>query len=125
MRVAPGGIDHQSAPEAASGGCAVDGELRETTFLLPFPFATPFYPIFVAESLGYYEDEGLKVNIEFATSTAWSTVRHITGHDAPARRRVLDLAISSGRSQVAVRDATLVRSAPRPHAPSSTPRAAD
>jgi len=59
-----------SAPEAASGGCAVDGELRETTILLPFPFATPFYPIFVAESLGYYEDEGLKVNIEFADGSA-------------------------------------------------------
>jgi len=59
-----------SAPAAASGGCAVDGELRETTFLLPFPFASPFYPIFVAESLGYYEDEGLKVNIEFADGSA-------------------------------------------------------
>ena len=58
------------SPSVASGGCAVDGELREITFLLPFPFAVPFYPIFVAEGLGYYESEGLDVNIEFADGSA-------------------------------------------------------
>jgi NitT/TauT family transport system substrate-binding protein len=67
-------------PAAASGGCAVDGELRETTFLLPFPFATPFYPIFVAESLGYYEAEGLKVNIEFADGSA-SVVQQVVANN--------------------------------------------
>lgn len=67
-------------PEAASGGCAVDGELRETTFLLPFPFAVPFYPVFVAESLGYYEAEGLKVNIEFADGSA-SVVQQVVANN--------------------------------------------
>ncbi len=66
--------------EVASGGCATDGQLRETTFLLPFPFATPFYSIFVAESLGYYEAEGLQVNIEFADGSA-SVVQQVVANN--------------------------------------------
>ncbi len=69
-----------SSMEVASGGCAVDGELRETTFLLPFPFAVPFYSIYVAESLGYFEDEGLKVNVEFADGSA-SVVQQVVANN--------------------------------------------
>ncbi len=64
----------------SSAGCAVDGELRETTFLLPFPFAVPFYSIFVAESLGYYEEEGISVNIEFADGSA-SVVQQVVANN--------------------------------------------
>lgn len=66
--------------DVASGGCSVDGELRETTFLLPFPFAVPFYSVFVAESLGYYEAEGLAVNIEFADGSA-SVVQQVVANN--------------------------------------------
>jgi NitT/TauT family transport system substrate-binding protein len=54
--------------------------LRETTFLLPFPFAVPFYSIFVAESLGYYEEEGISVNIEFADGSA-SVVQQVVANN--------------------------------------------
>jgi len=77
VATACGGDD---GPAVASGGCTVDGQLRETTFLLPFPFATPFYPIFVAEALGYYEAEGLKVNIEFADGSA-SVVQQVVANN--------------------------------------------
>ncbi len=66
--------------ESSGAGCAVDGELRETTFLLPFPFAVPFYSIFVAESLGYYEEEGISVNIEFADGSA-SVVQQVVANN--------------------------------------------
>lgn len=70
----------EESMDVASGGCSVDGELRETTFLLPFPFAVPFYSIFVAESLGYYEAEGLQVNIEFADGSA-SVVQQLVANN--------------------------------------------
>ena len=68
------------APEAASGGCAVDGSLRDTTILLPFPFAVPFFPIFVADARGYFEAEGLNVAIEFADGSASVVQQVIAGN---------------------------------------------
>jgi NitT/TauT family transport system substrate-binding protein len=77
VAAACGGDD---GPAVASGGCAVDGELRDTTFLLPFPFAVPFYPIFVAEGLGYYEAEGIDVDIQFADGSA-SVVQQVVANN--------------------------------------------
>jgi NitT/TauT family transport system substrate-binding protein len=56
---------------AAGGGCANDdGSLRETTMLLPFPFAVPFFPVFVAQARGYFEEEGIEVTVESADGSA-------------------------------------------------------
>ena len=68
------------APAVASGGCSEGGELQEVTFLLPFPFAVPFYPIFVAEGLGYYEAEGIDVDIQFADGSA-SVVQQVVANN--------------------------------------------
>ncbi|MDH4116737.1 MAG: ABC transporter substrate-binding protein [Acidimicrobiia bacterium] len=67
---------------AAGGGqpCAVDGELRETTLLLPFPFAVPFFSVFVADARGYFEEEGLSVSIEFADGSA-SVVQQVVANN--------------------------------------------
>lgn len=53
-----------------AGSCATDGELSDVTILLPFPFAVPFFSVFGAEALDYFEDEGLNVAIETADGSA-------------------------------------------------------
>lgn len=52
------------------GSCAVDGELRPTSILLPFPFAVPFFSIYVAQARGYFEEEGLDVEVNSADGSA-------------------------------------------------------
>jgi NitT/TauT family transport system substrate-binding protein len=65
------GTDSPSTTAGGSGAaCATDGELRQTTLLLPFPFAVPFFSIYVADARGYFEDEGLEVSIETADGSA-------------------------------------------------------
>ncbi|MQB00644.1 MAG: PhnD/SsuA/transferrin family substrate-binding protein [Actinobacteria bacterium] len=39
------------------------GELTKIDFLQPLPKSISFYPLFVAEELGYFEDEGVEVNL--------------------------------------------------------------
>ena len=39
-------------------------ELTELTATIPFPSGAVFYPLFVAEDLGYFADEGLTVSVE-------------------------------------------------------------
>lgn len=50
------------------GGEAGQGEqpqeIRELTALIPFPSGAVFYPLFVAEDRGYFEEEGLSVTTE-------------------------------------------------------------
>ena len=67
-----GGADTtQAAGDGAeSGTCAVDGAPQETSVLLPFPFAVPFFSIFAADALGYFEEEGLDVTISTADGSA-------------------------------------------------------
>jgi NitT/TauT family transport system substrate-binding protein len=56
--------------EQAGDSCAVDGQLRQTTILLPFPFAVPFFSVYVADARGYFEQEGLDVALEAADGSA-------------------------------------------------------
>ncbi|MGH2557208.1 MAG: ABC transporter substrate-binding protein, partial [Actinomycetota bacterium] len=53
------------------GGGDTDGqdgdqaqEIRELTALIPFPSGAVFYPLFVAQDRGYFEEEGLSVTTE-------------------------------------------------------------
>jgi NitT/TauT family transport system substrate-binding protein len=39
-------------------------EIRELTALIPFPSGAVFYPLFVAQDRGYFEEEGLSVTTE-------------------------------------------------------------
>lgn len=70
----------EEAPAAAAASCAVDGEPRSTTILLPFPFAVPFYSVFVADANGYFEDEGLNVSIESADGSASVVQQVVAGN---------------------------------------------
>lgn len=45
---------------AASSG----DELQQLTVTIPFPSGAVFYPLYVADDLGFYEDEGLSVTVE-------------------------------------------------------------
>jgi NitT/TauT family transport system substrate-binding protein len=57
-----------AAPTPASGSAppadTQPGELTELTATIPFPSGAVFYPLFVAEELGYFADEGLTVSVE-------------------------------------------------------------
>ncbi|MGH9242733.1 MAG: ABC transporter substrate-binding protein [Acidimicrobiales bacterium] len=44
-------------------GAGGDGELVTIDFLQPLPKSIAFYPLFVAEQLGYFEEEGIEVNL--------------------------------------------------------------
>ena len=72
------GVTTTAAP--AGQPCAVDGNLRETTVLLPFPFAVPFFSVFVADARGDFEDEGLSVAIEFADGSS-SVVQQVVANN--------------------------------------------
>jgi NitT/TauT family transport system substrate-binding protein len=68
---AVGATTTTSAAAAGAQACAEeDGSLRQTSILLPFPFAVPFFPFFVAQSRGYFEDEGLEVTVDSADGSA-------------------------------------------------------
>lgn len=56
-----GGQD--SGSDGASNGS--DNDVAPTTinFLQPLPKSTAFYPLFVAEEMGYFEEEGVTVNL--------------------------------------------------------------
>ena len=55
---------------ADAEGCAIDGELQETTFLMPFEFASLFFGAYIADLNGYFEEQGLKVTIETTGGSA-------------------------------------------------------
>ena len=70
-----------AAPETvASFECGADGNLQETSLLLPFPFAVPFFSVFVADSLGYFEEAGLDVSIEFTDGSAAVVQQVVAGN---------------------------------------------
>ena len=56
--------------EATAEGCAVDGQLQETTFLMPFEFASLFFGAYIADLNGYFEEQGLNVTIETTGGSA-------------------------------------------------------
>lgn len=49
---------------ATSVGAQGEADLLELTVTIPFPSGAVFYPLYVADSLGYYEEEGLSVTVE-------------------------------------------------------------
>jgi NitT/TauT family transport system substrate-binding protein len=53
-----------SAGAAARPQSGEPEELQELTATIPFPSGAVFYPLFVAEDLGYFADEGLTVSVE-------------------------------------------------------------
>jgi NitT/TauT family transport system substrate-binding protein len=64
---ASGGVDTTVASTDASTDTepvADDEDLRELTVTIPFPSGAVFYPLFVAEDLGYFAEEGLTVTVE-------------------------------------------------------------
>jgi NitT/TauT family transport system substrate-binding protein len=46
-----------------AGGGGGDGEVVTIDFLQPLPKSIAFYPLFVSERLGYFEEEGVEVNL--------------------------------------------------------------
>lgn len=77
---ADGGETTTTAGEAEGGLCADGGEPRDTSLVLPFPFAVPFFSVFVADSLGYFEEEGLNVEISFVDGSA-SVVQQVVANN--------------------------------------------
>ena len=68
---AAGATTSSAASAAGDQACAEEeGSLRQTSMLLPFPFAVPFFPVFVAQACGYFEDEGLEVTVESTDGSA-------------------------------------------------------
>ena len=65
---------------AVTPECGVGGDLQETSLLLPFPFAVPFFSVFVADSLGYFEQAGLDVSIEFTDGSSAVVQQVIAGN---------------------------------------------
>lgn len=63
-----GDDDDESAGQEAGTTAATTGEEpRETlelTVTIPFPSGVAFYPLFVAEDRGYFEEEGLSVDVQ-------------------------------------------------------------
>lgn len=49
--------------EGGEGGGGGGGEVVEISFLQPLPKSIAFYPLFVGERLGYFEEEGVRVNL--------------------------------------------------------------
>jgi NitT/TauT family transport system substrate-binding protein len=47
-----------------TAGASSPAEVRELTVTIPFPSGAVFYPLYVADSLGYYADENLSVTVE-------------------------------------------------------------
>jgi peptide/nickel transport system substrate-binding protein len=72
--------DAADAATAASFECGTGGDLQEASLLLPFPFAVPFFSVFVADSLGYFEEAGLDVSIEFTDGSAAVVQQVIAGN---------------------------------------------
>jgi NitT/TauT family transport system substrate-binding protein len=46
-----------------AGGGGDGGEVVEIDFLQPLPKSIAFYPLFVGERLGYFEEEGVRINL--------------------------------------------------------------
>jgi NitT/TauT family transport system substrate-binding protein len=46
------------------GGSGDDGGVEQLTATIPFPSGIVFYPLFVAEEKGYFEEEGLSVEVQ-------------------------------------------------------------
>ena len=68
---AAGATSTSTVSAVGDQACAEDdGSLRQTSMLLPFPFAVPFFPVFVAQARGYFEDEGLEVTVESTDGSA-------------------------------------------------------
>ena len=81
LATACGDDDSSDTTAATTPLCAVDGELRQATLLLPFPLVIGFPPIYGAKSLGYYEEEGLDLSIETASGGA-AVVQQIAAGNA-------------------------------------------
>jgi NitT/TauT family transport system substrate-binding protein len=63
VAAACGGGDEE--PEDGNGGGNGDEqEILELTAVIPFPSGVVFYPLYVAEARGYFEEEGLSVTTE-------------------------------------------------------------
>lgn len=60
VAAACGNDDDSSADAGEEGG---SGELTTIDFLQPLPKSMAFYPLFVGDALGYFEDEGIRVNL--------------------------------------------------------------
>ena len=59
------------------GGGGGGGEATELTAIIPFPSGISFYPLFVAQERGYFDD--VSVNVESAEGTAASLQQVLTG----------------------------------------------
>lgn len=70
--------DGDAAPSESDGGGG-DVEAKSATVVLPFGSCLSFYPLYVAESEGYLEEEGLDVTIEVGGGSAAANQAILTG----------------------------------------------
>ncbi|MQA72893.1 MAG: hypothetical protein GEU88_00825 [Solirubrobacterales bacterium] len=73
-----GGDDDEDA--SASASTSASGETQEVDVLLSFPRGNAWLPLLVAEDQGYFEDEGLKLNIQETDGSGFVTQQIIAGN---------------------------------------------
>lgn len=56
-----------------------DGEITELTATIPFPSGIVFYPLYVAEANGYFEEEGLSVEVQAVDGSGPALQQVLTG----------------------------------------------
>jgi len=69
-----GGDDEEPASQSASGGT------QEVDVLLSFPRGNAWLPLIVAEDQGYFEDEGIRLNIQETEGSGFVTQQIIAGN---------------------------------------------
>ncbi|HUG88621.1 MAG TPA: ABC transporter substrate-binding protein [Actinomycetota bacterium] len=65
--------------EDADGQDEQPREITELTALIPFPSGVVFYPLFVAQDRGYFEEEGLSVTTEAVDGSGQITQQQLAG----------------------------------------------
>lgn len=70
-----------SSSDAASAAPAGGGETTEVTYLLPFLRSIAFWPVHIAEEVGYFEEEGLSIASE-ATDGSSFVVQQVAANSA-------------------------------------------
>jgi NitT/TauT family transport system substrate-binding protein len=78
----PEAAEDVTEEEPASGATdeAASGDLRQVTFALTNQRAIQYHPYYLADYLGYYEDEGFDVNIEIVRGSQAAVQQLIAGN---------------------------------------------
>lgn len=97
-----GGGDSIGDPAAEADGGGGGGDLEQITFLMPAPSVIQYHPWHIADKLGYFEEEGIEVEIVAGDGSSSILQQIIAGNadvGAPSPGATM-LAASTGRELV-------------------------